>query len=202
MSYRFINLHKTIDNENMAKSMNSKLKTNDIIDLFRKHVKEPFKHYCDKNPGYSTRMDEVVANAGSDHKVIVCMRDPRDIICSQVKYYNMPENKRPWKKLPWWVVSSPKEAIDSGYWFNYMKSLDQFLTTTTSDVYLLYFSDLIENPDIVQEELGLFLGLNMEEAFKKELILNKGYKQWKTMYPDLKLPKEWENLANKYNLLD
>ena len=208
--YNFIALHKSIDRIKMAekvRTMGNDLSPMDVLTLFDEYVKVPYKIYCDKNPGYSTHMNEVMKKAGRNSKVIVCLRDPRDVICSQVKYTQMKPEERPrsWNgNLPGWTADSVDSAIKSRYWMNYMEPLDTWINANpqlSSNIYLLKYSDLVCNHLRVMNDLSVFLGLpNLKQVLEKVTIDTRGYDQWKTMFPDIKLPNDIISMMNKYGL--
>jgi hypothetical protein len=198
--YKFVKLSKKIDNEKMAKEVVDKFDHNDIIRTFQKYTEPKFKHYCDKSPAYSNDMEMVMKNAGLDAKVICCLRDPRDVLCSQIKYYG--KEKTPWKYIPYWVKPNLEEAIKSRYWLNYMIDFDKFYTNHPSiDIFFLNFSDLVTDTPNVLKKLGQFLNVkDLEKYTKDEIILDVGLNQWKKMIPDVQLDEETTNLMKKYGL--
>jgi len=203
-SYSSINKHKTLDKANFIQEVNPGLTPQQLINLFKKHTKEQFKHYADKDHSYCFRMNDFIANGNVD-KVIICLRGPKDFVSSHFKYNVMPPEDLPssWGgKLPTWTRASWQEVVDSGNWLQYMSPLDAGLASTNKEYLVVRFSDLCENPDQVNKALSDYLGVDLTESFKKVKIKHNCQGQWKKYCPDIQLPQSWIDMANKYKLKD
>jgi hypothetical protein len=183
-----------------SKADEKDLVSDEIIKLFLENTKPEVKYYCDKGPFYTKHMEEVV-NYANNPKIIFCLRDPRDVLCSQVKRYKRAiENNL---HLAYWMKPTIEDAIKSDYWLSDMREWDKFVTKNQPNYYTMQFKDIVnvKKRSLLAKEIAKYLDVStndMLDSFGNTVCITEGLEQWKTMYPNLTLPTEYMELYNKY----
>jgi len=180
----------------------SKVKnSNDLIQRLLKHSdKDNIKIVGDKVPEYVFNLLTLDKSLNKP-KFIMCIRDGRDVIQSQISRYNYFMKLQGHTRPHFWTHSTVEDCIsDWRSWFSYMSAWDT--NKKNLDYYEIYYPKLVKNPEIVGSELAEFLGVNKEEMSKlfKETINPKKHEAWKKDFPELnsKLPEKWKEMLLKY----
>jgi len=196
---KFLSLAIDLDNVEKILSL--------LYDFASKHKK--IRYYGDKWPEYVFQLKQTLRRESEIKKIIFCVRDPRDIIESQIRNYwrgitegLTSEQMRiihPWRK------PHVHACITQPYnWLRYMKAWDNNKRDLKVDFYELMYHRLAENKQTVASELAGFLGVSatpMIEIFKK-MFNPVRHEAWRNSLPNLTaaLPKTWLDMMNKYHL--
>lgn len=168
-------------------------------------VKKEIKYFGDKLPEYVIFLSGI--HKVYQPKVIVCIRDPRDIFCSQMRRYEWCMPRYNGKvHTHWWAKKCVEDCITmkrswlefNNYWQKYKKEIKEL------EYYELYYDNLVNNLEQEAKNIAKFLNIN-EKSMLEIFIKNfkpYNHQEWKIEIPDVnsKLPKEWRNLMYKYNM--
>jgi hypothetical protein len=159
-------------------------------------------YYGDKLPEYTFYINEF-NKVYNKPKFIMCIRDPRDVMCSQLRRYKQLTAKFGSKKQHWWANATIKECINMNRnWYKYIQEWDSVKGRV--DSYEVRYHNIIK--DINKEARGLadFLGISYEPL--KKVWLSKFNpsinNEWKRTYPNInkQLPTKWLKLMEQYGI--
>lgn len=158
------------------------------------------KIYGDKLPEYVFDL-ELLNKLLKRPKVLMCIRDGRDVIQSQIFRYNYFMKLHGKIGNHFWCHSTVEECIhDWRNWLRYMIAWDSIKDKI--DHYEIYYNRLIQEPEKVAKEVAEFLNVNSEEMIKifQKNIHAKRKNIWKKYHPNMneKLPESWKQMLEKY----
>lgn len=156
------------------------------------------KYIGDKLPEYVFLLPRIV---NINTKIICCIRDPRDVITSQIRNY--------WDRISTgfnithhhWCRPDVKSCIEKyPNWYDYMKmwidvrkrlpSYYEFNYTRAANEKSTVFSELAEYLEVNKREM-----LELSENWKPY-----NHMEWKRHFEDLQIPDSWKELMKKLNL--
>jgi hypothetical protein len=150
---------------------------------------------CHEIPKIKQRLHKI----GGAPKVICCVRDGRDVMCSQISRWQvMPPKRRNKFK---WPQPNIKACLDSSSgWLPYMESWER--CKNKMDSYEINYDRMIEDPAGEGEKIADFLGVErstMAEIYKNGFNPPRHHR-WKSMIPDVnkQLPKNFLDMLGKY----
>jgi len=170
-----------------------------LIELSERHNA---KYFGDKLPEYTFELYRI-AKKFKDAKFIFCIRDPRDVICSQIRYYHYYMDKFGTTKPHWWTKPTIEASIKmERNWLAHMKEWEKAKKDLNLNGYELRYFRLVENKEDEVKQLANFLEVDenkLLEIFSKRFNPYH-YKEWEEKFPDItdKLPPEWIKMARKY----
>ena len=131
-------------------------------------------------------------------KVICCIRDGRDVICSQVKrwHYTLPHRRAEHRWQRPTVDACLKGKMT---WYHYMASWERWKSNTNLPWFELHYGRLIEDMPTEVTKLAEFLGVDAEPlqgAFQQHF---KPVSEWREENPAMKLPDEWKKMLELHN---
>ena len=150
--------------------------------------------FGDKLPEYT--LDLKTIKGRWNPKIIMCLRDGRDVITAQILRYRYYMERHNSIGNHWWTKPSIEECLNMSHnWLYYIKAW--YMTKPKLDD---YFELKYWKVDRQIKELADFLEVNykqVKEAFDKEWKPKIG--TWKEYLPDIneKLPKEWKEMIEK-----
>ena len=181
-------------------------KITSIYDLYSRLIKfsNKYPRYCgDKVPEYILDIENIT-KIYSNSRLIVCIRDGRDVIESQIKRYKYFMDINGTVRNHWWTKRTIEDCInDTGRnWLHYMNVWDITKKNLKVPYYELFYKNLILNPEDEAERLSKFLNIEELELFKifKSNINSDTYNSWKYTIPNInsKLPSAWKQMLKKY----
>lgn len=176
--------------------------TEDLFERLLKFSGKSPKYVGDKLPEYVLELPSLVERFNRP-KILVCIRDGRDVIESQTKRwkYFMDVNGRVGNN--WWAKRTIDECIDMPRsWLHYMKVWDNVKHSLNADYCEVYFRNLANDVESETRKISEFLGINAEETLSlfKTHFKPQAYQAWREKFPEIndKLPQEWKNMLIKY----
>lgn len=177
----------------------------EFVELLRRHTNKPEAMYGDKLPEYTLYLPELNKILGRP-KVVMCLRDARDVISSQIRGFdNMTANGMSRDEIigsHFWCRDTVEEctAIKQYSWLHYMQAWNS--AKKDLDYYELCYGDLIG--DLEREAAGVAQFFGIEEgpmilAFQEKFRPIRR-KTWGQETPDMtkRLPAEWIDMLQRY----
>jgi len=155
----------------------------DIIDNLIKLSNKNCNMYGDKFPQYIFDLEYIIP-AFKNLKVIMCIRDCREVIESQIKnYYRLSGFN-----VPFWCKPTVKECIKmQSSWLDYMRVWESIKLLYKDLNFLeINYKDLVLGKQKTIDRLGNFLNIEKNElqAIADKIINDKTIGMWKNKYPD------------------
>jgi hypothetical protein len=157
------------------------------------------KYYGDKLPEYVKELKRLNQEF-TKIKVIMCIRDPRDVICSQIRRYEKLNGK---VGVHWWARPTVDECIKmKGSWLSYLEAWNSIKEQV--DSYELQYNKVVKDKKKEAERVSSFLGINSKET---KAIFTKYFKpvrhqEWIKRFPNIndKLPSKWRSIMKEYGM--
>jgi hypothetical protein len=172
------------------------------IKVYYKYYSKDAKYYCDEDPNLLIWKHIWHSYLSLPNvKIIVILRDPREVIYSQINYPIEFSSKLIAHKL--------EEAFNHEHsWFKIMENWENIkskLDSVNQDYLEIKHHNLCNYPKIPARKIANYLDIKVQPLLKE---FKKGYdhkhlRKWKQEYPNLldKLPNKWVKKAEKYNLI-
>jgi hypothetical protein len=173
------------------------------ISIYEEYYQKDNKYFCEEDPNLI--VDNNIWHAlysMPSPKIIMILRDPREVTYSQVSRYKHGPNVG-------WTTPDFKAAFNySRNWLKVMKNWEftkQKLNKINQSYIEIYHDNLCNHPKKPANKIANYLNVELQPLLSqfKEEYDSKHQRKWETNYPNLtnKLPKDWVQMANKYNLL-
>lgn len=169
-----------------------------ILRLLEEYKEPQVRWYGDKLPAYALNLGRVTRVAGRP-KVICCIRDARDVMESQVRYYHrwVFQNMAP----AHWMRETIEQSLKDETWLMYMQRWESFKMTTRLPWYELIYDNVTEDIEREAIRVAEFVGVETELMVRifRGMFCPRGG-QWKTTYPNLNtlLPRAWIEMMLRY----
>ena len=209
-----VGLYRTLVNsigtrypEFIKEAANTRLKdVNDLINVFSRYTYKTAKTFGDKLPEYVLDVPRLT-RLNKRIKIIVCVRDCRDVILSQVKNYHSIKAAGGDVSAHFWTKPDIKSAIDYEHnWFYYVNSWQRIKRDTECSYYELNYSSLVNNIDSEVDKLSSYLDVDRDELL---LLFKNNFKPyahnaWKKEKNDMLnyIPENWKVLMRQYGFLE
>lgn len=135
-------------------------------------------------------------------KVLMCIRDGRDVVTSQVNSYYAKLQSGDNVNNHFWCKPSVKEAINMrNNWLHYLNAWEIY-KKCFSDYYEVYYREIVKNPVKEAKKISEYLdvdSLEMEKLFTS-IIYDDKYNFYKKSFPNINnsLPENWKSMLKKY----
>ena len=174
------------------------LNSEQTVKLFASFCKPEVRLYGDKFPGYTLNLDHAVQQACMP-KVICCIRDVREVIECQIRWYHSHVAKG--LKPEHWMRNSIEGCLQGETWLHYMQSWQRFREKKKCLCHELHYRKLAEDTEFEAERLAKFLDIDVQplkDIFLRDFRPKLGL--WKNNYPHLtqQLPTAYLEMLASY----
>jgi hypothetical protein len=206
---------KHLDFFGKLKEMNYQVNWQSVINLLIKHAGGKYKYYGDKYTTYVFDLREFNLLLKKP-KIIMCIRDPRDVLESQLRNMAVKRQATSLHKngltveeamsIHPWIQATVEDCFNppkkTKTWLDFMKEWEVVKKELDMDYYELYYRNIVADASAEATRVADFLdidGAPMVEIFERDFKPPR-HEVWKEALPDInnKLPESWKQMMKKY----
>ena len=190
---------KVANLNNVLKKTSDKTSFKDLLLQHNPNI----KLFGDKFPEYIFNLEQI--NIDHKPKVIMCIRDPRDVIGSQILNYQRLMKQFNSVHQHWWAKATIQECIEmTPSWFDFVSEWKRVKEHKLT-YYELNYNALVKNPAMESTRLSIFLNVCPVTLYKSfcRTFRPTNHLKWKQVCPDIdkQLPDSWKNLMREYGFI-
>jgi len=175
---------------------------NDLYDKLSRFTDKTPKLVGDKLPEYLFDLGRLNSEL-SKPKVLICIRDGRDVLESQTKRFKLYTQLYGSPGNHWWAKETVEECIALKVnWLSFMEAWEKAKSTYDLDYHEVYFKNLVLDLESEVRKIAEFLDIEfieLIELFERNFKTDT-YKVWKEALPGInaKLPQSWKDMLIKH----